>query len=478
MGKNDKNGKKRGWNKKFRKKNNINIKYKMSERGGGLLPAILLTQSFVADVTIKRANEYGYDIFVLTLDKLIGQLGALLFNPYSKEFVTKQVQGLDVTGLIISLATGSKLVIRVETRDGDMAAYQLLGVKEENGKGKVKMAVKPIGEGAIAVILQKKVLRKAKMELIHIWPDSLARFTDPSQYDFWAEYPWADTLTWKDAKYDYKKKTLKFVHIPEQRFEIFYSAAARVPFLFEFKSSSSSEEGEVIKAVAKVECVKVDGDGCHVKLSNKGLNCVGKTVRRAITALDKVKSGSCSVKIQPLAIASDRFVDGIFASDMPGATIASDWIGYDSLVISSDIPRAKYPWSTLDVENGAVLKKTKKVGVFELQFRTKEGASILYKDDKDTIRSKPVKSYLKVLAGNFNQPFPNDSCENGWWCGSAPRIVEMKTASGKEVIGVLTDLRWNANNEAWVAKVGLRLADDERLQTRRSILDEFKIWIW
>jgi hypothetical protein len=77
---------------------------------------------------------------------------------------------------------------------------------------------------------------------------------------------------------------------------------------------------------------------------------------------------------------------------------------------------------------------------------------------------------LEGLAGKYDKPFPDDSCENRWW-EPAPRIVRMKTASGKEVIGQLTELKWDTNMKVWMAKVGVELADVERLQKKSKIIE-------
>ncbi len=101
----------------------------------------------------------------------------------------------------------------------------------------------------------------------------------------------------------------------------------------------------------------------------------------------------------------------------------------------------------------------------------------MYKDedDENKVRSKSVKSYLRGLAGNYDEPFPDDSCEDGWWvCEPAPKIVIMKTEGGL-MLGMLSGLRWDANNDVWVAKVDLGLADAERLQTR-STVDQIMLW--
>jgi hypothetical protein len=468
MGKNDKNGKKRGWNKKFREKNNINIKYKMSKKGGlmqlvayGYIP---YTQSFKGDVTIQSANEIGDGIAMLTLEKLIGEVKVVLLDLASNNFETKEYQGLDVAGLAIGLATGSKAVLKVETSGDVWSMYEVLGVKEENGKGKVKMAVKPIGDGD--VISQKKVLRKAKMELLHIpyWTlnDQILHWADPSRDALLAEYQW-DFSRLREATYDSKKKTLIFANDRSWRCRngdcfysslMFYSAAASGagPLAFRFGSSG---EG-MIELVANVEWVKVDGKELKVKLSNKGLNGEGKTAKKAIAGIDKLKSGRYSMRIRPLADASDML-----------HAFAGDWF---TQAWASDRQSASRYGSLLILDVKGVLKKTKKMGLFELEFKTKEGDRLLYKDDKDTVKSKPVKSYLEGLAGKYDKPFPDDSCENRWW-EPAPRIVRMKTASGKEVIGQLTELKWDTNMKVWMAKVGVELADVERLQKKSKIIE-------
>jgi hypothetical protein len=447
-------------------------------RRGGLLRTIAyrempVAQIFEADFTIRSANEYGDDIAFINFDKLKGEVSTLSWDPVSKEIETKQVQRLDVTGLIISLATGYKVVIRVETRDGDMAAYQLLGVKEKEN-GKVKVAVKAIGEGY--VILKKKVLRNAKMEI------SLAGIAPIESFTALADMPrfWSWSSDAIQARYDSIKERLIIANDLPTVQEIFYSAEARVPLLMEFKSSSSSGEGEVIKAVAKVRWMKVDGDGCHVKLSNKGCKGVGKTAKEAIAALDKWKSGSCSMRIVPLADASYMAAGaGTVAFDA-----GADCLGQVGHVLASDRRRArKYVADLIPIDVEGMLKKTKKVGVFELQFRNKEGDSILYKDDKNTIRSKPVTSYLKVLAEKYDEPAPlsNDPDVAWWKSEQLPIMIQINTASGKSLLGVVAGLTWNAKKGMkgmWVAKVGLGVLEAKRLQKNSKILEVGKLLLW
>jgi hypothetical protein len=446
-------------NKKFREKNNINIKYKMLKGGLPQLVAygyIPLAQNFEADVTIKRANEYGYEIFfVLTLDRLRGEVSTLSWDPDSKEIETKENREFDIVALRIELAMGYKAVLRVETRDGDRAALQLLGVKEEEN-GKVKVDVKAIDEGAN--ILQKKVLRKAKVDIALIEP-----FTDPSQDTLWERYL-GQMIALTEARYDSREKTLIFANDlpPGQALlnwaaagqPLSWAAAGQSLLLEIFRRSSSSGEGEVIKVVAKVQWMKADNEGLKVKLSNKEIKSVGKTARKATKALDGLKSGSYSVKVGPLADAFD--IEGADAFDIEGGGFGAQ--------IAGGIP----VWSSigLDVEDWAVLKKTKKVGLFELEFNTKRRARMLYinKDDKDTVRSKSLTSYLRGLAEKYDEDFPTFSNECGkWWECEPKMIVRMKTASGKEAIGELTDLKWKATKRMWVAKVGLGFADSERL---------------
>jgi hypothetical protein len=416
---------------------------------GGLLQLVAygyipFTQSFKGDVTKECANEYGDDIAILTLDRLIGRVNTLLFNPFSKDFVTKEYQGIDVTGLRIGLVMGYRVVIKVETRDDVLAAYQLLGVKEENGK--VKVVVKAIGEGTLAVISQKKIWKNEKMEI------SLAGIAPIAYFTALADLPrfWSWSSDAIQARYDSIKERLIFANDQPPGQAIFYSAAARENLtILEFKSSSSSGEGEVIKVVAKVECVKVDGEGYHVKLSNKGIKGEGMTARKATKALDGLKSRNYSVRVGPLA---DAF-------DIEGGGFGAQF------------------WSSigLDVEDGALLKKKRKVGLFELEFKTKDSDRILYKDG-DTVRSKTVKSYLSRVAGNYDEPFHDDSNECKWWVCDAPRIVAMKTASGESVLGVLTDLRWSVNNDLWIAKVGLSFTEAERFQKKSKIIGVEMVW--
>jgi hypothetical protein len=138
--------------------------------------------------------------------------------------------------------------------------------------------------------------------------------------------------------------------------------------------------------------------------------------------------------------------------------------------LSSDIQSARRYFGgssfvVMDVEEGAMLKKRKREGEYRLQFKTKEGSSILYKDGENRVRSKSVKSYLKALAGKFNQPLSNEPNENVW----VPDMLRMKTASGKEVLGELTGLRWDANRETWTILVGVGLGDAERLEADDEI---------
>ena len=427
-------------NKKFREKNNINIKYKMSKKGELLrlvaygLPS---TQIFEADVTIKRANEY--DAAILTLDRLRGEVEALLLNPASKEFVTKEYQGIDVAGLRIALATGYKEVLRVETRDDVLPVFDILGVKEENGK--VNIAVKAIGESAN--ILQKKVLRKAKMEISLAKP--IEFFTALADLPRFRSWSWSSEEI--EAFYDSKKKTLNFMDQPWTVF--LYSAEAMMWMPLELRFFASGE-GEVIKVVAKVKWMKADGKGkeLKVKLSNKGLNGVGMTAKNATKALDVLKSRNYSVRV------GGRLAD---AFDIEGGGFGAQF------------------WSSigLDVEDGALLKKTKKVGLFELEFKTKDSDRILYKDG-DTVRSKSVKSYLERVAGKYDEPPPSPYVT--WWERERQGIIlAMKTESGESVLGMLTDLRWDVKKELWQGTASLRFAEAERLQKKSTLI--YEIWM-
>jgi ribosomal protein L34 len=400
---------------------------------------IVFTQNFEADVTIRPANEYGYDIGFITLDNLRGEVAALLLNPVSKDFVTKEYQGIDVAGLKLALATGYKAVLRVEMNGGGVWEHEVLGVKgEEDGKGKVKVAVKAIGDGAN--ISQKKMFKKAKMEIYLIQP-----FTDVPT--FWS---WSSEVI--EARYDSKKNTLNIANDlpPGQQMFFSWAAGQDTLIIFEFKRSSSSGEGEMIKVVANVEWVKADREGLKVKLSNKEIKGEGKPAKKATKALDGLKSGRYSMRVGPLADASESgLLTYSLSSDIQSAR---RYFGGSSFVV-------------MDVEEGAMLKKRKREGEYRLQFKTKEGSSILYKDGENRVRSKSVKSYLKALAGKFNQPLSNEPNENVW----VPDMLRMKTASGKEVLGELTGLRWDANRKMWTILVGVGLGDAERLEADDEI---------
>ena len=409
---------------------------------------VALTQNFEADVTIRPANEYGADIFVLTLDKLIGGVDILLFNPASNDFEKREYERLDVLSLKLGLATGSKAVIKVEMNGGGVWEHEVLGVKGENGK--VKMAVKAVHRDHLDMPLS---LKKAKVSIY------LIPFESDLLAPLWERYPWFD-IWWTEVRYDSKGKTLKFMNgsctsrdsfcLPALFQALAQEEGMGALIIFEFKRSSSSGEGEMIKVVANVEWVKVYGKELKVKLSNKGLKGEGKTARKAITALDGLKSGRYSMRVGPLADASE-----------PGLLTYS---------LSSDIQSARRYFGgssfvVMDVEEGAMLKKRKREGEYRLQFKTKEGSSILYKDGENRVRSKSVKSYLKALAGKFNQPLSNEPNENVW----VPDMLRMKTASGKEVLGELTGLRWDANRETWTILVGVGLGDAERLEADDEI---------
>jgi hypothetical protein len=412
---------------------------------------LLRSQSFEGDFFVETLDE---NRFLLDLVRMRGRVDAISVDPASNDFETKQFEKLDVLSLRFALATGSKTVIKVETRDGDRAALQLLGVKEVNGK--VNMAVKAIGEDD--VISQKKMFKKAKMEI-----DLLI---EPFIY-----LPaWSSEAT--EAIYDSRGKTLNFANDVPPAQAFFYWAAAQGADLIELRFGPSGEE----KVVAKVEWVKADSDGLKVKLSNKEIKGLGKTAKNAITALDKLKSGSCSVKIHRLADAS-YMAAGAVAFDA-----LADWLGQVGHVFASDRQSAsRYVADLILLDVEGVLKKTKRMGEFELEIKTKRRDRILYinKDDKDTVRSKSVTSYLKGFAEKYDEPFRDDSSENEWWLERQQKeaIIAMKTDSGESVLGMLTNLRWNVKKEVWQGTASLGFAEAEKLQTR-STLDQIWIQDW
>jgi hypothetical protein len=397
---------------------------------------LLRSQSFEGDFFFEKLDN---NHLSLIINRLRGEVYAISVDPASKEFKTKEYQGLDVAGLIIQLAMGYKAVLRVQMIDDVLAAYEVLGVKQEDGKGKLKMAVKPIGDGAN--ISQKKMFKKAKMEISLAGIAALAPFIYlPS---FWS---WSSEAT--EAIYDSRGKTLNFANdVPE---EALIWAAAQGADLIEFRFGSSGE-GEVIEAVANVEWVKADGERLKVKLSKEGLKGVGKTAKKAKDALDRLNSGSYIVRVGRVA--------GAF--DIEGR-------GFGGLI-------------PLDVEDGALLKKTRMLGEVELQFKTNDRDRILYinKDDKHTIRSKPVKSYLVELAEKYDEPFRDDFSENGWWWESKQSaIFAMKTERGESVIGMLTGLRWDVKKKVWQGTASLGFAEAERLQKKSTLIDQIWIWDW
>jgi hypothetical protein len=393
---------------------------------------LLRSQSFEGDFFFEKLDN---NHLSLIINRLRGEVYAISVDPASKEFKTKEYQGLDVAGLIIQLAMGYKAVLRVQMIDDVLAAYEVLGVKQEDGKGKLKMAVKPIGDGAN--ISQKKMFKKAKMEISLAGIAALAPFIYlPS---FWS---WSSEAT--EAIYDSRGKTLNFANdVPE---EALIWAAAQGADLIEFRFGSSGE-GEVIEAVANVEWVKADGERLKVKLSKEGLKGVGMTAKKAKDALDKLNSGKYLMRLGALS--------GAF--DIEGR-------GFGGLIL-------------LDVEDGALLKKTRMLGEFELQFKTREGDRILYtnKDDKDTVKSRSVNKYLKRVARNYDEDFS----ENGWWWESKQSaIFAMKTERGESVIGMLTGLRWDVKKKVWQGTASLGFAEAERLQKKSTLIDQIWIWDW
>jgi hypothetical protein len=410
---------------------------------------VALTQNFEADVTIRPANEYGYDIFVLTLDKLIGGVDILLFNPASNDFEKREYERLDVLSLKLGIALGSKVVIKVEMNGGGVWEHEVLGVKGENGK--VKMAVKAVHRDRLNMPLS---LKKAKVSI------ALISFESDLLAPLWERYPTFIIIYSTEARYDSKGKTLKFMNgsctsrdsfcLPALFQALAQEEGMGALIIFEFKRSSSSGEGEMIKVVANVEWVKADREGLKVKLSNKEIKGEGKPAKKATKALDGLKSGRYSMRVGPLADASESgLLTYSLSSDIQSAR---RYFGGSSFVV-------------MDVEEGAMLKKRKREGEYRLQFKTKEGSSILYKDGENRVRSKSVKSYLKALAGKFNQPLSNEPNENVW----VPDMLRMKTASGKEVLGELTGLRWDANRKMWTILVGVGLGDAERLEADDEI---------
>jgi hypothetical protein len=432
---------------------------------------MIVSQNFIADLCVEQEPQLS-TTFNLTINRMYRgrRVDAISVDPASKEFETKRFKRLDLAGLRIGLVTGYKAVLRVETSGDRILRFELLGLKEEED-GKVKMAVKGIGEvgagdplGIIGsfkranmdINVFRNIIREPGMafELLIRGAALAPASSEPGGF-LPANLPGFFTWVGMEARYNSRDKIVSFRNDGNDfgsGLGGLFSNAIEV----ELRRSGSSGEGEE-KVVAKVEWVKADSEGLKVKLSNKGFVGVGASAKRAIKALDGLKSGSYSMRIGGLADAFD--IEGREF----GAEFAGGSPGWRSILI--------------DVEYEALLKKTRKVGLFELEFKTKEDARILYKDedDENKVRSKSVKSYLRGLAGNYDEPFPDDSCEDGWWvCEPAPKIVIMKTEGGL-MLGMLSGLRWDANNDVWVAKVDLGLADAERLQTR-STVDQIMLW--
>jgi len=396
------------------------------------------SQSFEADVSVERIGTG----IGLTMNKIRGNVSGIILDSVSDEFEKKEYKNLDVAEVRLALATGYKAVLEMGT--GNVYSWEIVGIKEEEDK-KVKMAVKAInGDMPIAIAFFKK----AKISIV-CWRPLPAPYILAGL----PQYSWTPALDAQSAVYDSNKKMLSFRNGDMQLSPVptFLSAAAAqdVPIIFWFLTSGSKKSDKI---VATVNWVKVDSEGVHVKISKDGLNGVGATAKDAIDSLDEWKSGRWKVGMYPLAAAADIVPGPLFHGRAErGAS-----------------------WSILDVKGE--LNKTTEMGIFDFKFRSK--GRILYAaaesgeegSDKKVIKSISGNNYMKMLAKMFD-----DDCGE-WWVTPRAIFARMKTASGKEVLGEIQDVRWNENSEMWEATVATGFEDSAKLMSREIVVRVGVLW--
>jgi hypothetical protein len=433
-----------------------------------------LSQNFTADLNVKRTTG---GIQLLTIDKLYGKVDVICLTPASKDFELKSYKKLDVTELRLRVAMGCKALVRLETEDGKVANFELLGLRKENKK--VKMTVKAINGGDMQIGLLKKV--NMSIEVIGAsW--------------LWQMPP----LLESETRYESKTKTVTFRNDLNGRQRLFADMQTAmqtgVPVRFNFWRNGSKKE-----IVANVESIKVDRERVQVRLNNKDLIGDGQAAIEAATGLNGLKSGTYTVRINriPEFGGSTGYADpgaiGLSAAGYgpgPGRsafiTAFSD-AGYGRGI---DFPGAATFSAVLDVKGE--IKKTNDLGFLKIKFEPEKGSRIFYmgsgdddEDDDDDddddekakmteIKSISARKFLRRFSERLKRYYYGDAGTAGYL--SPHSFVQLRLEDEKTVMGEISSLKDN-NGDVWGASVNIAFADAEGLSEKTSVVGVlFLIW--
>jgi hypothetical protein len=424
----------------------------------------LHSQNFTADLTVKRANG---GIRQLTIGNLYGKVDVICLTPASKDFELKSYKKLDVIELRLRVAMGCKALVRLETEDGKVANFELLGLRKENKK--VKMTVKAINGGDMQIGLLKKV--NMSIEVIGAsW--------------LWQMPP----LLESETRYESKTKTVTFRNDLNGRqrppHPIFgFAMQTGVPLQLDLWRN-----GFKTRVVANVESIKADSEGFEVKLNNKDLTGNGRAAIEAATGLILLKSGTYALSINRIPIfggytgtlsAADYVPDYVIGFSAADFGYAGYGPGRDAAGAISAADYGRVP-ATFLLDVKGELKKTKDLGVLKIKFALEKGSRILYRDSGDDdddddaddddddekakmteIKSMSSRKFLRRFSERLKEYYDNDAGTAGY------PFVRVRLEDGKDVtgeIGILKD-----NNGEWSGYINIAFNDAEGLKNTTSV---------